>query len=93
MLGAQNDTHTPSVSPFPLDALDCGRLRWSQPRQQAGVGLEAAKCSVEDEAKSPLGKGGGEQPRHRAAADGPEEHSPLGAGGVHDRTNLVHPLL
>ena len=92
-LGAQNDTLTPSVphsrSTRSRAASCVGASRASQP----GVGLEAAEGPVEDEAERPLGERGGEQPRHRAAADRPEEHGPLGADRVHHGAYLVHPLL
>ena len=47
---------------------------------------------AEDQRGDPVGVGGGEQDAHRGAFGVAEQHRPGRAGGLHDRTHVVHPL-
>ena len=59
----------------------------------AGIVDKSGEAPEEDDARDALGVGGGEQDAHRAALGESEERRALRTDFVHDRANVVHPLL
>ena len=48
---------------------------------------------MQDQRAGALEVGGGEQGAHRATLGGPPQRRPLQTSGVHDGSDVVHPLL
>ena len=68
--------------PCPLLGTEAPRVvRGPEPPRVAGV---------EDEPVHPLGMAGRVEDRHRSTLGVPEQHGPLGPGGVHDRHHVAH---
>jgi hypothetical protein len=59
----------------------------------AGIVGKSGEAPEKDYARDALGVGGGEQDAHRAALGESEEYRALRTDFVHDRANVVHPLL
>ena len=86
--------HADWFAPFALHRLDDlahllggfpeGMIRGPGP---AGIG------PVDHERRCALGIGRGEEQGQRPALGDTEEHRALGAGGVHDRSHVIHSLL
>ena len=77
----------PDAADVAFTLLGCGRprvVRLPQPDREA---------AVDDEAFGPLRVRGGEQEAHGAALGVAEDDRALGAGRVHHRSHVVHPLL
>ena len=68
------------------------RLSGRGPRVVGRLG-RAPHRAVEHQRGDALGVGGREQDAHRPALGDPEQGRPLGPGGVHDRPDVVDPLL
>ena len=78
----------------------CRRLLSAQaaPRSEGPTGSPSprstsAYAAPKHQTGCAVGVGGGKEDRHRPALDGAEEHRALGAGCLHDRADVVHPLI